>query len=229
MKPLAARAIESGSAWRFRAAWIALFSVVLFGGALACANAQVVGAAARVNGVEIALFRLERHFEDFLKARARNVTTIRNPEVYKRLKREALDQLIDQELLWQEAQRRAITVDAGQVEKARASIAAGFASEQAFERRIREAGFDAASYADYLGRQISIGLVLDELVGDVSVADEDVDAFMTQNAARFAGLPQPDARRTAEQVLLRMRSDEAARNVVARLRERAVIEVLLRL
>lgn len=197
--------------------------------AIAVAHAQVTGVAARVNGVEIGLFRLERHFEDFLKARARNVAAIRSPEVYKRLKREALDQLIDHELLWQEAQRRAVAVEDDAVEQARASVVKGFVDEQAFRRRIREAGFDEASYADYLRRQIAIGRVLDELVGEVRVTDADVQAFVEQNAARFAAMPPHDSRLLAEQVLLRLRSAEAARNAVRQLREKSTIEVLLRL
>jgi hypothetical protein len=205
----------------------ALLVIALFVAAIGAAHGQVVGAAARVNGVEIGLFRLERHFDDFLKARARNLATIRNPEVFKRLKREALDQLIDHEVLWQEAQRRAASVPPDAVKQARASVAAGFGSEEAFQRRIRDAGFDEASYADYLKRQIAIGRTLDELVGEIRVSDEDVQSFMAENAARFAAMPDSDALSAAEQLLLRLRRDEAARKAVAGLRDHALIEVLV--
>lgn len=63
--------------------------------------------AARVNGVEIGLTRLERYFSEYLDAQGRAVTSIRNPGLYKRLRDQALDELIDKELLWQEARRQA--------------------------------------------------------------------------------------------------------------------------
>ena len=203
--------------------------IVLFVAGIAAVQAQVTGVAARVNGMEIGAFRLERHFDDFLKSRARHVATIRNPEVYKRLKREALDQLIDQELLWQEAQRRGITVPAGSVDEARAALAAGFGGEHALLRRIREAGFDEASYAVYLERRIAIQLTLDELVGEVAVSDQEVQSFIVENAARFASMPASDAHRTAGQILLRLRRDEARHNTLVQLRDRAVIELFVRL
>ncbi|HEX6828685.1 MAG TPA: hypothetical protein VF104_06870, partial [Burkholderiales bacterium] len=61
--------------------------------------AQIVGTAARVNGAEISNLRLERHFDEYVKGKGRNITKMINPKVYKKLKREALDQLIDKELL----------------------------------------------------------------------------------------------------------------------------------
>ena len=64
--------------------------------------------AARVNGVEIGLMRLERYFSEYLDAQGRAVTSIRNPGLYKRLRDQALDELIDKELLWQERNAKAL-------------------------------------------------------------------------------------------------------------------------
>jgi len=86
------------------------------------------------------LFRLERHFEDYLRAQGRNVGAIRTPSVFRRLTREALDRLIDKQLLRDEVRRRGVTVDAAAGRDARAAVAKGFHSPEAFTRRIREAG-----------------------------------------------------------------------------------------
>lgn len=51
--------------------------------------------AARVNGVEIDVMRLERYFTEYLEAQGRAVASIRNPTLYKRLRDQALDELID--------------------------------------------------------------------------------------------------------------------------------------
>src|SRR5476651_372300 len=67
-------------------------------------------AAARVNGEEISEFRLERYFAEYLEDQGRAVASIRNPKAYKQLRQAALDELIDKELLWQEALKRGVQI-----------------------------------------------------------------------------------------------------------------------
>lgn len=169
--------------WRRRlAAWGAVAAALLAGPA----PAQESGVAARVNGVEIGAFRLERHFEDYLRAEGRNVGAIRSPAVFRRLKREALGQLIDKELLWQQAQRRGVVADAAEVAEARAAVAQSFRTPEAFARRVREAGFDEAGFGQYLAQEIAARRTLDALVGEVEVPEEAVAAFHAENRERFS-------------------------------------------
>lgn len=191
--------------------------------------AQEHGSAARVNGVEISLFRLERHFEDYLREQQRSVAQIRNPSVYKRLKREALEQLIDKELLWQEAQSQAIEVDADEVARTRAAVAAGFSSPAAFERRLRDAGFDEAGYAEYLRREISASRLLDQLMDTVTVSDEEVRRAYAVNREHLQlnGAGEEQALALVRRILLQQRGAEARQAAVQRLRTGARIEVLV--
>jgi peptidyl-prolyl cis-trans isomerase C len=144
--------------------------LVLLAGLLlaTAATAQETGVAARVNGVEISNFRLERYFDDFLKQRGRNLGTIRHPQAYKRLKREALARLIDRELLTQEAERRGIEIPAEQVVAAREQVAAGFKSRETFRLRLGDAGFDEARFDDYLRRDLMAQRALAALVGEAT-------------------------------------------------------------
>ncbi|MNZ38048.1 peptidylprolyl isomerase [compost metagenome] len=208
----------------------ALLLVLLCGRDL---TAQEYGSAARVNDVEISLFRLERHFEDYLHEQRRSVAQIRNPSVYKRLKREALEQLIDKELLWQEAQNRAIAVDDAEVARTRAAVAAGFSSPATFERRLQAAGFDEAAYTDYLRREIAASRMLDQLVGTVTVSDEEVRRAYAANREHLqlsaSGQPLSEEQGLAlvRRVLLQQRDGEARRAALDRLRAGARIEVLV--
>lgn len=152
-------------------------------------SAQEVGVAARVNGVEISIFRLERYFEDYLKEQGRNVGAIRNPNAYKRLKREALDRLIDRELLTQEAVRRGLTVSAEAVAAAKAQVEAGYKTPEAFQRRLREVGFGEADFADYLRRDLLARRALGELAGNAEPEAEEVRRLYRENRERFA-LPE---------------------------------------
>lgn len=203
--------------------------LVLRGEAL---TAGEYGSAARVNGVEISLFRLERHFEDYLREQRRSVAQIRNPSVYKRLRREALEQLIDKELLWQAANRQGIVVDDAEVARTRAAVAASFSSPAAFERRLQEAGFDEAGYAEYLRREIAASRMLDQLVPTVSVDDAEVRRVhqaLRAETGSLAGAPVDEAQQLAlvRRALLEQRSAEARQAALQRLREGARIELLL--
>lgn len=133
--------------------------------------AQETGVAARVNGVEISNFRLERYFEDFLKQRGRNLGTIRHPQAYKRLKREALERLVDRELLVQEAGRRGIEVAAEAVVAAREQVAGGFKNRETFRVRLSDAGFNEASFDDYLRRDLLAQRALSVLVDEMPPAE----------------------------------------------------------
>jgi peptidyl-prolyl cis-trans isomerase C len=217
---------RAGRRWLRRGAVFALCLAVALGLALP-AMAQEVGVAARVNGAEISVFRLERHFEDYLKQQARNVVAIRNPEVFKRLKREALDQLIDKELLWQEAQRRGIVVDDAAVREARAGIASGFRTPEAFQRRMQEAGFDDAGYDAYLRRELASSRLLGELIGPVNVSDDAVQRVLAQQSLP-AGMSTAAAARQVREQLLAGRRAEASRAALRRLRTDAQIQTLLR-
>lgn len=127
-------------------------------------QAQEHGTAARVNGVEISVFRLERYFEDYLRERGRNLATLRSPAAYKRLKRDALDRLIVRELLVQEATRRGLAVADHEVAAAHARLASGYKTPQAFRRRLDEAGFSEAAFDDYLRQELAAERTLSSLI-----------------------------------------------------------------
>lgn len=185
------------------------------------------GSVARVNGVAISAFRLERHFEDYLQLQQRNVAAIRNPTVYKRLKHEALQQLIDKELLWQAALRHGIEVVDEDVERSRAQMAAAFASREAFERRLQRAGFDEASYREYLRSEIAASRMLDQLVPTVSVSEDEVRRFHAEHRERFAGLDEARSLSLVRQALLEQRAASVRRAALGRLRAAAAVEILL--
>jgi peptidyl-prolyl cis-trans isomerase C len=141
------------------------------------ARAEEYGLAARVDGRPITRDRLERYFEDYAVERGRNLTSIRSPEAFKQLKREALDQLVEQELLWQEAERKQVVAPKEEVDAALDVLRREFKSEEAYLRRLQRGGFDPASYGEWLRRQLSIRrLVQREITSQVTVSDEEVHA-----------------------------------------------------
>lgn len=206
---------------------LAVLAVLWAGGAAA----QEVGTAARVNGVEISVFRLERYFEEYLAEKGRNVAAMPNPAVYKRLKREALDRLVDAELLWQQAQKENLVASAEETRAALGASRKRFRSEDAFRHKLGVAGFTEESYLEYLKHELSGQRYVDRHVATVAVSDEAVHEFYVANPAYFerpeGALPEAQVREPVREHLLARQRDEAIRGVIETLRTKAKIEILL--
>lgn len=182
-------------------------------------QAQEQGIAARVNGVPITVFRLERYFEDYLREQGRNLATLRSPAAYKRLKRDALERLIVRELLVQEARQRGIAVTDDELATARDRVVAGYKTREAFHRRMREAGFTEATFDDYLRQDLMAERALAALTALTTGSEPDaatVQQFYDENRARFVMPEQVRARH----ILIRV-ADGAAQEEREQARQRA--------
>jgi len=190
--------------------------------------------AARVNGVEINVMRLERYFTEYLEAQGRAVASIRNPTLYKRLRDQALDELIDKELLWQEAQRQGIGISDEQVSAQVGEVEAAFGSPTVFERRLAQAGFDRAEYADYTRRELAAQRVYAQLSAVDAPSQAEVEAFYMANRQRLQGAQNQSDNPSVirEQGLVLARTSligqlqaQARQAVRQRLRESATVEI----
>jgi len=133
--------------------------------------------AARVNGVGITDARAERYFEEFLARKNRNVAAIRRPDVYENLRREAVEELVDEELLWQEAKRRRLVASAREVDEEFARARAKFDGDLSFDLKLEQKGFDRASYRKQIERVLSAQRLLQEIAGAVKVTAGEVHSF----------------------------------------------------
>jgi parvulin-like peptidyl-prolyl isomerase len=160
-----------------------LAAAALLAASLACAQEILV---ASVNGTGITQQRLERGFEEDLRQRKMNLLQIRNPQRMKDMRRAVLDNLIEQELFWQEAQKTGVVATPEEVDAAYKATVAKFKSEQMFEARIRAEGYTPESYRELVKRQVSasnyIGGVLAKAV---VVSDEEVHRFYKDNPDKF--------------------------------------------
>ncbi|RII77657.1 SurA N-terminal domain-containing protein [Pseudomonas monteilii] len=190
--------------------------------------------AARVNGVEIGVTRLERYFSEYLSAQGRALTSIRNPGLYKRLRDQALDELIDKELLWQEARRQGIAISDAQVSAHVGEVEAAFGSPAIFERRLAEAGFDRAQYTEYTRQDMAAQQVYAQLSAVDAPSQAEVEAFYAANRETLQGAQNqsdnPSVIREqglvlARAALIATREADARRSVRQRLRDAANVEV----
>ncbi|MDH4585421.1 hypothetical protein E8F20_26580 [Pseudomonas sp. BN415] len=192
------------------------------------ALAGETGIAARVNGTDISNFRLERHFADYLKIQGRQVGAIRSPKAYKRLKREALQQLIDKELLWQEAGRLGVTVSDEEIAGSLAEMKAAFPDTQGFSRALEEAGFDESGYRDYLHHELVASRVLDALAATTPPAESEVQAaFESLKPQLDPAMDEARAKALVRQYLTGQRMAQGRELALEKLREKGRVEVLV--
>lgn len=145
------------------------------------AAAQIYGDAARVNGVPISSLRLERFFDDFVKDKNRNISKMINPRVYKKLKREALDLLIEREVLWQAAQAGKIEVSDAEVNAAYTLAVTKAKTPEAFRFKLEQAGFDEAAYRQYLKQDMAGARYLLQATPDIEVSEADIRTVYDRN------------------------------------------------
>ncbi len=98
--------------------------LALLGAAPAAAARAGGPPAATVDGQAIPRERLERFVERYAAARGRSVGAVRSPSAYRILVREALQALVDEELLGQEAVRRGLSPPPAEVAAAVAGLQA---------------------------------------------------------------------------------------------------------
>lgn len=171
---------------------LAMFALVIsLAGNAALANEY--GAAARVNGEEITAARLEGMFQEYLKEQGRTVQKMTSPGTYKRMRREALEKLIERELLWQEARKQDVASEET-VDEAFRTFREQFPDDARMRVRLEEYRFTAQSYREYLRQDASIRLYVTRLAASAQVSDAEVHAFYEEN---------PDKMRRPESVRAR--------------------------
>ncbi|MCL6520768.1 MAG: peptidyl-prolyl cis-trans isomerase [Firmicutes bacterium] len=94
----------------------------------------------------------------------------------------AVDQIISERLIDQEAQRKGIRVTTREVDDQLAQTRKQFASDQAYQQALAQAGLTE----DVLRRNIRINLELEKLLGgDVKITDQQMRDYFQQNHAQF--------------------------------------------
>ena len=177
--------------------------------------------AARVNGAPIALELLDRQYEELLRERRLQVARMQDPSKAKGIKREALDNLIRIELLWQQAREDGLVATDAEVDRAVAESRGRFRNEEAFARRIEQSGFSLASWREHTRKLLSGERVAQRIVDrDVAVTDKDIEDFYEINPRLF---------RRGEQLKLRqiLVALPAAATAEQKMQARARIEAVL--
>lgn len=159
------------------------------------AEASDADTAAQVNDAVITRQRVQHSVEALMQAKRLNYGGVTHPAQYKHLQRQVLDELIGQELLWQEANRQGYAATGAEVDQTVEQMRKRFSSEEAYLTDLRQGGFTPESFRDDLSRQIAVRHFIEEtLVKRVAVSEGEIHEAYAANQAQLIQPEQVRAR-----------------------------------
>jgi peptidyl-prolyl cis-trans isomerase C len=145
------------------------------------------GTAARVNGVELSNERFNAFYQEYRRPYGVNIAG-RGDHLDKltRLRKEAMDEMIEQELVRQAAKAAGIDVTEAEIDTAIDEISQPFNTADEFSRRLQGEGFTPESYREHIGRMIAAKKYLDEIRMRVAeVSDQELEQYYRDNEYRL--------------------------------------------
>jgi parvulin-like peptidyl-prolyl isomerase len=165
---------------------------------VALALATVVGAqgnypgdAVRVNDETISYQRFHGFYIEYRNSKGVQVGARGDQlELLKKLRREAMDLMIEQELVKQTAEKEGIKGDPAEVDETIAELRAVFDSDDQFRMKLESDGFTEESFRRHVERMAAAKVYLDRIRADASdVRDAEVEKFYEENPVRLT-LPE---------------------------------------
>ena len=174
---------------RWRAA--PLLTLLALLGTGAWAQGFIPGNSVRVNDVEISNERFNAFYQEYRRPYGINVAG-RGDHLQRltQLRKEAMDEMIEQELVRQAAEAQGIEVSEAEIDTALAEISESFDNPDEFNRRILSEGFTPDSYRQHVERMIAAKKYLDDIrLGVATVSDEELETYYRDNEIRLT-LPE---------------------------------------
>ncbi|WP_207063466.1 peptidylprolyl isomerase [Motiliproteus sp. SC1-56] len=144
-------------------------------------------AIARVNGVDIHNRQVDRAVKAYLQQRQIDPgQAVQGSPFYKGVRQSVLNELIGQELLWQEAQRTNRVTSEEEVARVLASYTERFPDHEAFVASLEANGFSEPGFTENLRQRLSVETLIEEAIASkVVVGEDEAKAFYAENQARF--------------------------------------------
>jgi parvulin-like peptidyl-prolyl isomerase len=159
--------------------------------AFASAQGIYPGDAVRVNDETISYQRFHGFYVEYRNSKGVQVGARGDQlELLKQLRVEAMDLMIEQELIKQAAERERIDVDVEEVDKQMEELHAVFDSDDQFRMKLKDEGFTEESFRRHVERMAAAKIYLDRIRADASdVRDAEVEQFYAENPDRLT-LPE---------------------------------------
>lgn len=183
---------------------------------------------ASVNGVKISRDRYEQNLTQLTQSATAQGVDINDPEVQAEISTQAIDVLINGELLLQEADRLNIVAEDEEVDARYNDLVEQLGGEDELLARLSEVGVNRATLMDDIRDEIRVEKLLEVAINrdDIVVSDEEVREVYDEAAAMMPEVPSfEEARPTIEMQLSFTKEQELLREYVEGLRENADVRV----
>lgn len=150
------------------------------------------GDAVRVNGETISYQRFQGFYVEYRNSKGVQVGARGDQlELLKELRIEAMDLMVEQELVSQAAEKEGIEPDQEEVDKQVAELRAIFDTDDQFRMKLEADGFSEESYRRHIERMVAAKIYLDRVRIDVAdVSDVELQKFYDENELRLTLPPQ---------------------------------------
>lgn len=189
-------------------------------------------AVAKINGVKATKHDLDVSVAQLSSAAGAQGADITDPKVLDGIRSQALDMLVNTELLKQEAATRGIAISDEDVNKRLETLKTDVGGEDVLKQRMAQFDVDEKSLRRDIKSELTIQTLLDQVFKEkgIAVSDEEIKAFYDQaaGAGKKADLPKLEAvRDQIEKQLRSSKEQEAVTSYIEELRKKATIEVLI--
>ena len=157
----------------------------------AIAQSIYPGDAVRINGETISYQRFQSFYVEYRDSKGVAIGARGDQlDLLKKLRREAMDLLIEQVLVAQQAEKAGVRADAATVDEAFAELRSVFDDDATFEMKLKEDGFTQESLRRHLGRMMAAQQYLDGIrENSGEVTEQDLKRYYEDNAQRLT-LPE---------------------------------------
>lgn len=165
--------------------WPLLLVQLIAAGAWADESASNASVAAKVNGTVISGQDFQRELDRIQRLKGTNAKTADEAKLAD-LKREALENIIIRELLYQECNKQKISVDASTVDREMEQVKGQFASPGQFAENLQRIKMNEDRVREQVGRGLAIQILIDRSVGKgIAVTDDEVNKYYEQHQKDF--------------------------------------------
>jgi peptidyl-prolyl cis-trans isomerase C len=183
-----------------------LFALVFAANAMATGGTPT-GKAAEVNGKAILYTDFDQQLSMFTKQVMRGQSGKLPDALMQRLKDQVIQKMIGDELLYQQALKEGVKIDAKTVDNEMTRIRGQFKDEKQYQEQLKASGHTEKNLREQIQRQATISqLIRKEIVPNVKVKPEDAKKYYEDNKDKFR---RPERVR-ARHILIKVEKDASA-------------------
>lgn len=184
---------------------------------------------AAVNGNELTRAEFNRIRQQVLQNAQQQGMDLEDPNTVQQVNAQALDTLVNTELIRQAAVAAGVTVTDEEVDERYAQVVESVGGEEALAQSLEQLGLTEDSLRGDVEQELVVQAYLEQSIeSDFSASDEEVQAFYDELGGSEAGLPPlEEVRGEIEQQLAMTEEQEVIEELLEELRAEAEVETMM--